>query len=143
MTPEERRAHCRRIASSGGRRTVERYGQAHMTELAKKGFAKAVELGYGEALARKLSGSYEAKFGKPISLSPQSVEIGRVRAEARKLYGGMACSVIGCERPGQVHHLDIRHPDPNHPSRVEIICALHHRARHRAIRRTHHERRAS
>lgn len=50
MTPEERAALCRRIASSGGKKTVERHGRDHMSKIGKRGFIAALESsGYSDA----------------------------------------------------------------------------------------------
>jgi hypothetical protein len=36
--PFDRKAHCRRIASKGGRTTVARHGSSHMSAIGVKGF---------------------------------------------------------------------------------------------------------
>ena len=38
--PFDRAAHCRRIASKGGRATVDRHGSSHMSNIGVKGFLK-------------------------------------------------------------------------------------------------------
>jgi hypothetical protein len=43
MTAEQRRAHCQRIGSLGGRTTVERHGTWHMAAIGKAG--KEVTIG--------------------------------------------------------------------------------------------------
>lgn len=138
MTPQERAALCRRIASSGGRSTLARHGTEHMAAIGRKGFAVAVELGWGPVLAEKLSPGYAAKFGKPITLSPASLEKARIRAEARAIYAGMTCDVPGCAAPGQVHHIHgLTGDEPNDGLNISIRCEAHHRAIHRERRRDH------
>jgi hypothetical protein len=137
MTPAERREHCRRIASSGGRRTVEIHGTSHMSQIGKAGFAKALELGWGLQLAAKLANSYIAKFGKPLQLGTEPQRKARIRSAARRMYDGRTCEAIGCESPGQVHHLEIDGDDPNNGGYIKILCEIHHRERHREIRRNH------
>lgn len=38
----DRVEHCRRIASKGGRATVNKYGRAHMSEIGKRGYMVTV-----------------------------------------------------------------------------------------------------
>lgn len=137
MTAEERREHCRRIAASGGRRTFERHGASHMSRIGKAGFAKALELGWGLQLAAKLAVSYRAKFGRAIALGPEPQRKARIRAAARRMFCGLSCEAICCGSPGQVHHLEIDGDDPNNGGYILILCAQHHRERHREIRRNH------
>ena len=138
MTPEERTAHMRALGSRGGKSTVARHGTEHMQAIGKRGFAVAVELGWGQQLAGKLGPTYQAKFGKPIVLSPQSQEKARIRTQAREIYAGQVCDVPGCESIGQVHHIHgLGGSDPNEPANIAIRCAHHHRATHRDQRRAH------
>lgn len=137
MTPEERLAHCRRIAAAGGRRTVEKHGSAHMAAIGKLGFAKAIELGWGLQLAAKLAAGYAAKFGTPLKLGPEPRRKAAIRAAARQMYCGMTCEALGCYEPGQVHHLEIEGDDPNNGGYIKILCGRHHRQRHREIRLAH------
>lgn len=136
MSTFDRGAHCRRIASSGGRATVEIHGIAHMQEIGKRGFQQAVALGWGLELARKLAPSYQRKFGRPLTLSSACETRARIRAEARRLYGGMRCQNCGASR-GQVHHIAIDADRPNQVSVVRILCGHCHIAEHRALRRLH------
>jgi hypothetical protein len=134
MTPEERAAHCRAIASAGGRATVARHGIAHMAAIGKRGFAAAVALGWGPELARKLAPSYEAKFARTIQLGPTAKERAELRRQARAIYGGNVCDIPGCELPGEVHHvggLDAGNDETN----ILVLCRAHHVAHHRALRR--------
>lgn len=48
--PFDLAAHCRAIASKGGRATVEKYGVAHMSAIGKQGFQALVETrGFSDA----------------------------------------------------------------------------------------------
>jgi hypothetical protein len=50
--PFDRAAHCRRIAQSGGFTTAERYGDAYMAMIGKRGFAVTKDvLGTAQAVA--------------------------------------------------------------------------------------------
>lgn len=136
MSTFDRAAHCRRIAAVGGRRTVERHGTAHMAAIGKRGFAVAVALGWGPQLAAKLAPSYRAKYGRDPVLGPVCLKKARLRAEARRIYGGMGCDVPGCGLSGQVHHLHgLGIADPNAIDAISILCDGHHRARHKELRR--------
>lgn len=136
MSAFDRPAHCRRIAALGGRRTVERHGTAHMSRIGAIGFQVAVALGWGPQLAAKLAPSYRAKYGRDPILGPACLEKARLRAEARRIYGGMPCDVPGCREPGQVHHLHgLGIADPNAIDHIAILCDVHHRERHRQLRR--------
>ncbi len=42
-TTFDRAAHCRRIAGSGGRATVQRHGRQHMSEIGRRGFQSTTE----------------------------------------------------------------------------------------------------
>lgn len=139
MSTFDRVAHCRRIASAGGRALVAARGTAYMQEIGKRGFRVAVELGWGEVLADKLGDSYAAKFGKALVLPAAAKEKARARARARRLYGGQLCDVPGCNEAGQVHHIQgfAAGGDPNAGTNIEIHCAAHHKAIHRERRRAH------
>lgn len=140
MTPEERRDHLRRIGSLGGKRTVEKHGRGHMQTIGRKGFQVAKNLGWGPQLAAKLAPSYEAKFGRPITLSQESREHAAVRAEARKVYAGRQCDRVGCDQPGQVHHIgSVDAENPNAVNNIAIYCAKHHRELHQHARQAHRE----
>lgn len=135
-----RAQHCRRIASLGGQALVRIHGTEHMSQIGAKGFKKALELGWGLELAAKLSASYSAKYGKPITLGAQSKQRARIRAAARRFYGGMPCD--NCDAPGgQVHHLDINADNPNAGGYIQILCSACHRAEHRRLRVSHLRRR--
>ena len=43
----DRAAHCRRIASSGGKATVEKHGRKHMSEIGKRGFETTTKRYFG------------------------------------------------------------------------------------------------
>lgn len=138
MSPEERAEHCRRIARLGGQAVVAKHGIEHMSLIGKAGFQSALDLGYGEVLARKLGPAYEAKFGKPLVLGAASAEKNRLRAQARAIYGGQTCDAAGCELPGDVHHLGgLALPSANEPSNIQVLCKAHHLAWHRARRAAH------
>src|SRR5579871_3699291 len=87
----DRTAHCRRIASSGGRRTLELHGVSHFQEIGRRGFRQAVALGWGLELARKLGPGYQAKFGRLLTLSSACQKKAQIRASIRKFYRGMQC----------------------------------------------------
>src|SRR5579872_517752 len=131
MTGFDRAAHCRRIASRGGKTTAAKYGAAYISAIGKRGFAKAVELGWGLELAAKLGPAYLRKYGKPLKLGQGTREDAAIRAEARRLYSGSLCDACA-ERVGQVHHIHgLRSPDPNEPSNIRNLCPPCHRAEHR------------
>jgi hypothetical protein len=107
-----------------------------MSAIGKRGFRVALELGYGEVLARKLGPAYLAKFGRPIVLGPASLEKSRRRREARRTFGGASCDRLGCGRKGQVHHrLGLGVEDPNGEWNIQVLCSEHHIEEHRRIRR--------
>jgi hypothetical protein len=135
MTPEERAAHCRRIASLGGKRTVALHDTSHMSAIGRRGFAVAMALGWGPELAKKLAPSYEAKFGKPIVLGPQTQARARIRAEARAIYGGNPCEFCGAADT-EVHHihgLDV--DNVNDDINIYVLCGPCHRELHKMARR--------
>jgi len=64
MTPEERAAHCRRIAALGGRAHVAARGKEYMARIGRVGFQAAIDLGYGKYLATVvLRRGYYEKYG--------------------------------------------------------------------------------
>lgn len=138
MTSDERAAHCRAIAASGGRATLEKHGVEHMVAIGKRGFAAAVALGWGPELAKKLAPAYEAKFGREIQLGSGVKAKAELRRQARAIYGGNLCDVPGCGLPGEVHHIggvDAGNEETN----IHILCRAHHIAHHRALRRARRE----
>ncbi|HUY97275.1 MAG TPA: HNH endonuclease signature motif containing protein [Verrucomicrobiae bacterium] len=140
MTGTERAAHCRRIGALGGRRTLELYGTSYLSAIGKTGFRVALELGYGEVLSHKLAGSYQAKFGREIRLSPQSKEAARIRAEARKRAAAGPCVRCGAGKTEVHHRRGISDPDANHPNNLVRLCSVCHRAEHRRRRAAHRQR---
>jgi len=135
MSGFDRTAHCRRIAALGGRATLLAHGKAHMAAIGRNGFRVALALGWGPTLAAKLQASYTAKFGRQIVLGPCSLAKARVRADARRIYGGMLCDVPGCLEGGQVHHVhgvEVGNGEHN----IMVLCGAHHVELHRAARRS-------
>lgn len=53
--PFDRREHCRRIASRGGRATVARHGREHMQKIGRKGFEVTTERYFFGSVAAHLS----------------------------------------------------------------------------------------
>ncbi len=133
----DRAAHCRRIASLGGQATVRIHGTSHMQTIGRIGFQRAIELGWGLELAKKLAPGYAAKFGRPLVLGAGPQRKARIRAQARRLFGGTPCDAIDCEERGQVHHLDIYGEWPNDGAFIRVLCRRHHIEEHRRIRRAH------
>jgi guanyl-specific ribonuclease Sa len=132
MTPEQRAAHCRSIASRGGKTTVERHGREHMSRIGKLGFQAAMASVGGHVLAQHLGPSYEAKFGRPITRTltrDEYREKQRIWREARKLFPDLEC--VECGAPhAQIHHRDGVLAG-NDPANIEGRCPHHHRRWHR------------
>jgi hypothetical protein len=139
MTPDERAAHLRAIAGKGGRSTYRRYGREHFVTIGKRGFAVALELGWGDWLWRtKFNLTYEAIVGhpRPTERSERTRASQRKRAEARRLYPQLGrCAWPGCTAQAeQRHHLKgVQVPDAN--DHVVGYCAAHHKQVERDKRR--------
>lgn len=82
-TPEQRTAAGRK----GGQATYAKVGKAGMSELGKKGFARALETVGGHTLYEILGASYRAKYGRdPVRLlsKEEMQRRTRIRAQARR-----------------------------------------------------------
>lgn len=147
ISPEERAAHCRRIASSGGRKTVEKHGAAWMSTIGKAGFRAALESIGGVELYKIIGGSYEAKFGRALDMrSCRNAAAERQRADCRKAHPELGtCEWVYCDEAGELagccgapaehrHHIEGL-PAGHGRDNVKFYCAEHHRALHRMLRR--------
>jgi len=139
MNPEERRAHCRRIAALGGRATAEKHGREYMAEIGKRGFARAMEEIGGEAVAALLAASYQTKYGRPIERTtnkPKKRADHRKRQQARQLYPSASCELCGA--PAERHHVNglrtAKTGDVNAPENIRHLCRQHHIEEHRRQR---------
>ena len=100
MTPRER-------GRLGGKATLARHGQDHMSKIGAVGFAHAMENGWGAYLLDKLAPGYRAKFGREPVLGRNTAG-DRARAQARKDKPALGlCAWPGCTRPAtDRHHVD-------------------------------------
>lgn len=110
----------------GGMATVARHGRAHMSEIGARGFASALELGYGALLAELLRPSYRAKYGRdPV------VRCGAQPDRPRSAPVAGACAWPSCTAPAAHSH----HVDGWCASGEQIgLCAAHHAELHRRWR---------
>lgn len=124
MTPAERAAHCRKIASSGGRATVDRLSAGHMAMIGRVGFQSAVAAGYGPWLA-------EHVFHVTLPAT-YNAAAARARAQARRDRPVLGrCQWPGCPEPAsERHHVDGWRVSGD----VAALCDGHHTELHRRWR---------
>lgn len=129
--------YYRKIGSLGGKRTVELHGREHMSEIGKAGFRATLRSVGGQVLAKILGESYQAKFGHPPDpeqWQEANPEKDKVRAQARRRYPTLRCSV--CGKPATARHHVRGVEAGNAPENIEGRCQDHHgREAHRARRR--------
>lgn len=136
LSPEAhaaRAAHCRKIASLGGQATVKARGTSWMSEIGKRGFQAALDLGYGDYLLTKLAPTYRAKFGTEPTVG-RNKEGDKARAQARRATPTLgACQWPDCTAPARErHHVDGWKISAD----TTGLCTAHHDAFDRAYRAT-------
>lgn len=70
----DRAEHCRRIAASGGRSTVAKYGSAHMSQIGKRGAAVLWKRYRLVPIATSQFALVHKATGKVVSIQPGRVQ---------------------------------------------------------------------
>lgn len=78
--PFDRAEHCRRISSSGGLATVERYGENYMRDIAKRGYAVTRQL-YGPGRAQEIVKGKGWKQPRQLSFEQDLLRLGIKKVE--------------------------------------------------------------